>query len=185
MQAACYSSVKLDQPYSSWRTDIEICLSITVAVLVGNWGGQGRLRVALLYLWRYQFLCLCEIRYCCLSNVSRQREAKSESSHCTYAVCRAASSSCFFPGEDTAMAEQRSDGTSPAVKVFVQCLLLFLGTDCNASINKARNILQKPFGFVTGVVTFQPQICSVSFHLTDEISNQFFLCFLQQTNTKD
>ena len=40
----------------------------------------------------------------------------------------------------------------PLLKVFVQCLLLFLGTDCNASINKAHNILQKAVGFVIGIV---------------------------------
>lgn len=42
----------------------------------------------------------------------------------------------------------------PLRKVFVQRLLLFLGTGCNASINKAHNILQKPVGFV--IVMFQP-----------------------------
>lgn len=40
----------------------------------------------------------------------------------------------------------------PLLKVFVQCLLLFLGADCNASINKTYNILQMAVAFVIGVV---------------------------------
>lgn len=62
------------------------------------------------------------------------------------------SSSCCFPGEDTAEAEQHGDVTSPAEGVHT-VLIAIPGTDCNDSINKAQNILQMAVGSVISIAT--------------------------------